>query len=494
MVVAHDGPSGLAKAREIAPIAILLDVMLPGLDGWRVLRELRADPKTARIPVIVETVLDERHFAYALGAAGYLRKPISREDLTAAVGEIAARADAGHALVVDDDREAVDRVAQMLERDGWTVSRAHDGAEALAEMERAKPSLVLVDLLMPKMDGYAFIRRVRENRAWDDVALVVLTADDIANARIRSIAAETSGVVQKGDDAAVGSGARSSQIRAQWQTRRCVGETRARAARNRRLNMARILLVEDNEQIWDFLSRRLQRRGHEVLLAQDGEEGVASAKSGSPDVILLDMNLPVLDGWTAAGVLKADPHTQGIPIIALTAHAMAGDKEKAIQAGADVYHPKPIELEQAVRADRRAGRRPAREVGRRNGRHHQPATARRDGLVQRLRGRRDRARPRPHALAGSGSADSARSVAAAEFCPVAGRNGAPARRRRARRWGRRRGVHLARADRGDRLSDAHAGHAACRRPAEVPDHAARKDSRSSARLCRAAARSRALAR
>jgi CheY-like chemotaxis protein len=198
VVVAHDGPSGLAKAREIAPIAILLDVMLPGLDGWRVLRELRADPKTARIPVIVETVLDERHFAYALGAAGYLRKPISREDLTAAVGELAARADAGHALVVDDDREAVDLVAQMLERDGWTVSRAHDGAEALTEMERARPSLVLVDLLMPGMDGYAFIRRVRDNNAWDDVALVVLTADDIANSRIRNIASETSGVVQKG--------------------------------------------------------------------------------------------------------------------------------------------------------------------------------------------------------------------------------------------------------------------------------------------------------
>lgn len=107
--------------------------------------------------------------------------------------------------------------------------------------------------------------------------------------------------------------------------------------------MARILLVEDNEQIWDFLSRRLQRRGHEVLKAQDGEQGVASAKSGSPDVILLDMTLPVLDGWTAAGVLKADPHTKTIPIIALTAHAMAGDKEKAIQAGADVYHPKPID-------------------------------------------------------------------------------------------------------------------------------------------------------
>jgi two-component system, cell cycle response regulator DivK len=125
-------------------------------------------------------------------------------------------------------------------------------------------------------------------------------------------------------------------------------EIGAQACGVREGDMARILLVEDNEQIWDFLSRRLQRRGHEVMLAHDGEEGVASARAGSPDVVLLNMNLPVLDGWTAARVLKGDPQTQNIPIIALTAHPTADDgekaiQEKAIQAGADVCHPKPID-------------------------------------------------------------------------------------------------------------------------------------------------------
>lgn len=108
--------------------------------------------------------------------------------------------------------------------------------------------------------------------------------------------------------------------------------------------MAKILLVEDSEQIWDFLSRRLERRGHAVVMAHDGEAGVNTAKAALPDVILLDMNLPVIDGWTAAGMLKADPATQRIPIIALTAHAMAGDREKALQAGCDDYHPKPIDF------------------------------------------------------------------------------------------------------------------------------------------------------
>ena len=106
----------------------------------------------------------------------------------------------------------------------------------------------------------------------------------------------------------------------------------------------RILLVEDHEEIWDFLSRRLKRRGFEVVLAGDGRQGVDKAKSDRPDVVLLDMNLPVLDGWTAAGLIKGDPDTAHVPIIALTAHAMSGDREKAIAAGCDDYHPKPIDF------------------------------------------------------------------------------------------------------------------------------------------------------
>jgi CheY-like chemotaxis protein len=108
--------------------------------------------------------------------------------------------------------------------------------------------------------------------------------------------------------------------------------------------MPRILLVEDNEMNRDMLSRRLERRGFTILIAVDGAQGVAMARSEAPQLILLDMSLPVLDGWEAARQLKADPKTQAIPIIALTAHAMAGDREKALEAGCDDYDTKPIEL------------------------------------------------------------------------------------------------------------------------------------------------------
>jgi CheY-like chemotaxis protein len=108
--------------------------------------------------------------------------------------------------------------------------------------------------------------------------------------------------------------------------------------------MAKILLVEDNELNRDMLSRRLTRQGHEVLLAFDGAHGVAMTGSEHPDLVLMDMSLPVLDGWQATKRLKADPATRGIPVIALTAHAMAADQERALAAGCDDYDTKPIEL------------------------------------------------------------------------------------------------------------------------------------------------------
>ena len=108
--------------------------------------------------------------------------------------------------------------------------------------------------------------------------------------------------------------------------------------------MTKILIVEDNEMNRDMLSRRLARRGYEIVMAVDGEEGIAAAKAKNPDLILMDMSLPVIDGWEATRRLKAEPSTRGIPVIGLTAHAMAGDREKVIAAGCDDYDTKPIEL------------------------------------------------------------------------------------------------------------------------------------------------------
>ncbi len=111
--------------------------------------------------------------------------------------------------------------------------------------------------------------------------------------------------------------------------------------------MTKILLVEDHEELWDFLSRRLRRRGFDVVLAHDGKQALAQVAAEAPDLVLLDMNLPVMDGWTVARTLRADANT--VPIIALTAHAMAGDRARALEAGCDDYHAKPVTFDLLLR-------------------------------------------------------------------------------------------------------------------------------------------------
>lgn len=124
-------------------------------------------------------------------------------------------------------------------------------------------------------------------------------------------------------------------------------QSKSQNPRNKRA-MPRILLVEDNEMNRDMLSRRLQRKGHEVLIAVDGEAGAQMAESERPDLILMDMSLPTVDGWEATRRIKRLPETASIPIIALTAHAMAGDRDKAIEAGCDDYDSKPVDFERLL--------------------------------------------------------------------------------------------------------------------------------------------------
>ena len=112
--------------------------------------------------------------------------------------------------------------------------------------------------------------------------------------------------------------------------------------------MSKILIVEDNEMNRDMLSRRLERKGYEVVMAEDGQKGVDMSKSENPDLILMDLSLPVMDGWSATSTIKDDNNTKDIPIIVLTAHAMAGDREKAIEAGADEYDTKPIDFKRLL--------------------------------------------------------------------------------------------------------------------------------------------------
>ena len=177
VVGARDGEEGLDTVRRLSPAGVILDILLPGIDGWEVLARLKADPQTAPIPVIVVSMLDERGRGFALGAAEYLVKPVGKEQLLAAVYRAAAMPEREHTVVaIDDDPRAIKLVRANLEPEGWTVLGAPTGREGLALIRERQPSVVLLDLLMPGMDGFEVVEALRAEPGTKAIPVVILTS------------------------------------------------------------------------------------------------------------------------------------------------------------------------------------------------------------------------------------------------------------------------------------------------------------------------------
>jgi signal transduction histidine kinase/CheY-like chemotaxis protein len=179
VLVANNGPDGLKMAREAHPNVITLDVLMPGMDGWAVIKALKADPELASIPVIMITMADDRSLGYALGAADYITKPIDRERLASSVSRYRLANTPGSVLIVEDDPPTREIMARTLANDGWEVAEAENGRVALERLAAAVPDLILLDLMMPEMNGFEFVAALRDKEAWRRIPVVVVTAKDI---------------------------------------------------------------------------------------------------------------------------------------------------------------------------------------------------------------------------------------------------------------------------------------------------------------------------
>jgi CheY-like chemotaxis protein len=195
VLTAADGIDGLVRARELHPAAITLDVMMPGLDGWTVLAALKGDPALADIPVILVTIVDEKQRGYALGAVEYMVKPVDRERLAALL--LALCGGTGHVLVVEDDEATRATMRQALTGAGWKVDEAVHGRAALAWLAQGHPDAIVLDLVMPEMDGFEFVAQLRRRPEWRDIPVVVVTAMDLSEAERRRLNGAVERVIQK---------------------------------------------------------------------------------------------------------------------------------------------------------------------------------------------------------------------------------------------------------------------------------------------------------
>ena len=339
VVSAEDGISALKRARELKPQAILLDIHLPKLDGWSVLSQLKGEPSLASIPVILISVEEQRARGFSLGACEYLVKPVEPERLVEVVqrcfGQVAGANNstfAGEVLVVDDDSSTRELVSRNLRRAGFSTAEARSGEDALLKARVSPPALVVLDLMMPNLDGFEVLRRLRAEKL--QVPVVVLTGKTLSPDEETLLRDGFAGFVKKGGHAledviAQAKGLLMSQRAAS------IGK------------LPRILYVEDSAQNRDIV-RRYLGSSFEVIEAEDGEHGLERATRDSPDLILMDLSLPRLDGWEVTRRLRALPSAANVPVIAVTAHAGREYQDKAHAAGCTAYLTKPLDRDQLL--------------------------------------------------------------------------------------------------------------------------------------------------
>lgn len=195
--VATDGEQALQKAREIRPVAITLDVMMPQMDGWAVLSRIKRDSVLTDIPVVMVTIMDQKTTGFALGATDYVTKPVDRKRLATVLSKLTTSEPRNRILVVEDDAGTRDVLQRTLQRDGWMVSLASDGVEGLERLRSEPPAAILLDLMMPRMDGFDFLEEIRRNPDWKDIPVIVVTAKELSNAELERLHGRVSEVIGK---------------------------------------------------------------------------------------------------------------------------------------------------------------------------------------------------------------------------------------------------------------------------------------------------------
>jgi CheY-like chemotaxis protein len=198
VVTASGGKEGLRLARQEKPDAIILDVIMPDLDGWAVLQSLKTDAELCNIPVILATVLGDRDMGVALGAAEYLTKPIDPPELMRVLSRIHRSGTDPDILIVDDDQVTRDVLRRVLTKEGWKVREAENGAKGLEMAGEMKPAVILLDLMMPEMDGFEVLRALRQDKDRRDIPVVIITSKDLTREELEWLRGHAMEVFQKG--------------------------------------------------------------------------------------------------------------------------------------------------------------------------------------------------------------------------------------------------------------------------------------------------------
>ena len=356
VLIAHTGSEALALAQEYRPTAISLDVFLPDMLGWSVLNHLKQNPNTRHIPVQMLTLDEDRHHGLSRGAFGFVTKPSSADDLEAALTRIRLFAEPRRKrlLIVEDNPAEQLSVRELLGSDDIDIDVADSGLSALQTLEDVNYDCVVLDLRLPDMTGFEVLERLRDSPKLKDLPVVVFTGRELSaeeDAQLRTLARS---VVVKD----VESPERLLDETALF-LHRVIGDLPPEKQRmldrlhrsDDALAGRKVLIVDDDVRNIFALSSVLERRGMTVLSAGTGREAIETIDSTRDlAIVLMDIMMPEMDGYETMQVIRQNQALRRLPIIALTAKAMKGDRERCLEAGASEYLAKPVNTEQLLSA------------------------------------------------------------------------------------------------------------------------------------------------
>ena len=321
VITAHSGKDALELAKSHHPFAITLDIIMPDMDGWEVLERLKKDPDTATIPVIVASVTDDRQTGFALGAVGYITKPVNRDVLIGEINKI-GRPGFRDIMVVDDNEIDRQEMTRIIQEEGLRAIVAEEGSECLALIRQSLPDVLVLDLMMPGMDGFEVLEKLREEPRTVNLPVIVVTAKDLTAQDRKRLSGNVASVLEKTETTSGRLLQEIKRILMEIQER----ETELEKIRNK------ILLVEDNEAGVIQVRSILEKEGYDVEVARNGQEALDYVAHTIPDGIVLDLMMPEVDGFEVLEQIRGKETTVNIPVLILTAKDLTPEDLKKLSA------------------------------------------------------------------------------------------------------------------------------------------------------------------
>jgi CheY-like chemotaxis protein len=350
-LVATQGNAGFVLAQAYRPQAIMLDIQLPDVDGWQILERLKQDPSTAQIPVHILSIDEEQQRGLQNGATTYLQKPVSAEAITQALSTIRGFGERSikRLLIIEDDAVQAQNMVQLMGTGDVQTSIAATGQEALQLLETQSIDCIVLDLGLPDMSGFELLSQIKQQPQHATLPVIVYTAQDLTRQEETELRRFAETIIVKD----VRSPDRLLDATALFlhrvRTSLPVPPPRPPHPDDATMINKRVLIVDDDVRNIFALTSSLERFQMQVMYAENGRDGIQQLEAHpNIDIILMDMMMPEMDGYETIRAIRQQDRFRNLPIIALTAKAMQGDREKCIEAGASDYITKPVAIEQLL--------------------------------------------------------------------------------------------------------------------------------------------------